>query len=412
MFRRPSRPARSFSRIFSLTLLLGWGCLLLVGCGNLATTDLDSDGLTAARNASAGDLQSDADALVRPLVDEGLTPGAVAGVLLPNGSMRFFGYGTTGGESGSRPDGDTLFAVGSLSKGFLGATAGLLVDKGIVSWDDRLETLLPPGTRLSADAKQVTLLQLATHTSGMPRQPIDKKTLAFFVRYLFTGESFYQHFDDDYLLDYLSTFEADDRGEPQYSNIGYGTLGYALSRRSGMQAEALVDQQVIQPLGLRCTGYVPEVLPCFANRAHGYAGDQPKFIRRGDPTPDWEFTDVIRASAGLHSTARDLLTFAAAHLRGADTRFDAVLADNTRVRVPRAHRAADIAWVTDTIGGRQITYQVGFVAGYVSYLGLDIANRTAVVLLQNSFNWDVRAGHLMLLRMAYRAAAGQAMTSR
>ena len=58
---------------------------------------------------------------------------------------------------------------------------------------------------------------------------------------------------------------------------------------------------------------------------------------------------------------------------------------------------------------RTITYQVGLVAGYTSYVGLDIANRTAVVILQNSFNWDLRAGHLLLLRTVPQ---GEAVTNR
>ena len=54
---------------------------------------------------------------------------------------------------------------------------------------------------------------------------------------------------------------------------------------------------------------------------------------------------------------------------------------------------------------RTITYQVGLVAGYTSYIGLDIANRTVVVILQNSFNWDLRAGHLLLLRTTSQGEA-------
>lgn len=85
--------------------------------------------------------------------------------------MRFFGYGVTIRNGVARPDGDTLFAVGSLSKGFLAAELALLVDEGVLTWDDTIAALAPGSAELSDDAKQVTLLQLATHTAGMPRQP-------------------------------------------------------------------------------------------------------------------------------------------------------------------------------------------------------------------------------------------------
>jgi len=384
-------------------------CLSLAGCGVLSNTDPQPNEIARSASARSRDLQADADELIRPLVESGQTPGVVAGVLLPDGSTRFFGYGVTIRNGNARPDGDTLFAVGSLSKGFLAAELALRVDEGVLAWDDTVGALAPGSARLSDDARQVTLLQLATHTAGMPRQPLDLQTLELFVRYLFTGESFYGHFDRDYVMNYLATFSASRRGEPQYSNIGYGILGHLLALRTGQPAEASVEQRVIRPLGLSCTGYEPERLPCHAMRAHGYAGDQPKFIPRGIATPDWQFNDVMRASAGLHSTARDLLTMASAHMSGADTQLHAALAGNARGRPVGSSKTATVAWSSKKFGDRTITYQVGLVAGYTSYIGLDIANRTAVVILQNSFNWDLRAGHLLLLRAAPQ---GEAVTNR
>jgi CubicO group peptidase (beta-lactamase class C family) len=380
----------------------------LTGCGVLSNTDPQPSEI-AKFESTRRDLQSAADELIRPLVENGHTPGVVAGVLLPDGSMQFFGYGLTMRNGGVKPDGDTLFAVGSLSKGFLAAELALLVDEGVLSWDDTIAGLASSSAKLSDDAKQVTLLQLATHTAGMPRQPLDLRTLEFFVRYLFTGESFYEHFDRGYATNYLATFSSYRRGELQYSNIGYGILGHLLTLRTGRPVETSVEQRVIWPLGLRCTGYKPENLPCYATRAHGHAGDQPKFIRRGNPTPDWQFSDLMRASAGLHSTARDLLTMASAHMNSADTQLHAALAGNARGRPVGSGKMAMVAWSSKKLAGRTIAYQVGLVAGYTSYIGMDIANRTAVVILQNSFNWDLQMGHLLLLRTIPH---GEAVTNR
>ena len=370
----------------------------LVGCGLLSNTDPQPIDIAKSRNARGDDLQSAADELLRPFVDRADTPGIVAGVLLPDGRVRFFGYGVTAQNGGVIPDGDTLFAIGSLSKGFLAGALAVLADEGIIKWNDTISGLAPSATKLSSDAKKITLLQLATHTSGMPRQPFDLRTMALFVRYLFTGESFYEHLSRDYVMDYLATFRSDHRSGLQYSNIAYGVLGHMLSLRTGQSAEALVEQRVIRPLGLRCTGYAPEQLPCYATRALGYAGDQPRFIGRGNPTPDWQFNDLMRASAGLYSTARDLLTMASAHLNNGGYPIHSALAGNVRGRSLSASEVAGVAWTIKELDGRMIAYQVGFVAGYSSYIGLDIWNRTAVVILQNSFNWDLRVGHLLLLR--------------
>lgn len=382
----------------ALMLLL---CCLQTACSSLSTTDLSAKDIELTRSKRVGNLRAEVDALARPMVETGYTPGLIVGVLLPDQSTHFFGYGEADKVSHARPTKDTLFAVGSLSKGFLAALVALSVEDGIFSWGDTLETLLPAGTALSADAKKITLLQLAMHTSGLPRQPFTFQTLRYFTAYLFNGKSFYNHFDKEYMYGYLSDFETGDAGRQQYSNVGYGLLSHILELHTKRSVDALLQEKVTRPLALSCTGYAPESLPCHTNRAYGYAGDQPKFIARGNPTPDWEFTNFMRGSAALHSTARDLLSFAAAHINGKQVKLYNVLSNNLHVRAAQSKGAPALAWVADTISDNIITFQIGIVAGYTSYIGIDTKHNTAVVIMQNSFNWDNNLGHKILLRLAH-----------
>ena len=115
--------------------------------------------------------------------------------------------------------------------------------------------------------------------------------------------------------------------------------------------------------------------------------------------PEWHFTELMKGSAGLYSSAHDLLTFAAAHMDGKHTRLSAALADNLRPRFWREKDAPAVAWTVDEVGDQRITYQVGLVAGYTSYVGLDLEHHTAVVVLQNSFNWKDKVGHRLLTRL-------------
>lgn len=350
---------------------------------------------------SGCDLKTEVDSLAQPLIDEKKTPGIVIGVLLPDGGRHFFGYGLTDLKDGKKPDGETLFAIGSVSKGFLGAIAAQLVQEGGLSWSDTLESLLPAGTRLSEDAKKITLLQLATHTSGLPRQPMTFQTFRYIVHYSFSGKTFYRHFDRAYIMKYLAGFDAPSSVKVRYSSLGYGLLGYLLELRTGKKTEDLLQEYMTAPLGLKNTGYAPEKLPAIAGRARGYTGDQPKYRRRGRPTPDWEFTDIMRGSAGLYSNAEDLLTYASAHLRPAASQaLDAALRDTLVVRFPALNPVPAIAWSVDDAKGLKITRQIGFVGGYSTYLGLDLKNRTAVVVLQNSFNWNLSVGPRLLQRLA------------
>lgn len=390
-----------YSKLMLRAVAAGALCAMLTACGTLSRMEVDADGSAAARLARSGDLKAEVDGLAQPLIDSQESTGLVVGILLPDGTQQFHGYGVTRQPDGHRPDGKTLFAIGSLSKGFLGGTAAILVQEGQLRWDETLETLLPPHVVLSPDARKITLRQLVTHTSGLPRQPFTGKTLAYFIEYLFTGKSFYRHFDRDFLLNYLATFKK--RGDqPRYSNIGYGLLGYIMEVRTAKRVDALVHEKLLRPLSLGNTGYVADQLPGFADRARGHAGDQPKMIRRGQPVPDWQFTDVMSGSAALYSNASDLLGYAKAHLDASDDqRRDAALRDTLKVHFERPSEAAATGWIVDDIGGRKITYQIGLVAGYTAYLGMDVASKTTVVVLQNNFNWTNRIGHRLLLRMAH-----------
>ncbi len=74
---------------------------------------------------------------------------------------------------------------------------------------------------LSEDARKITLLQLVTHTSGLPRQPMNMLSLEHLLAYLNNGENFYHELDADGVLSYLSNFNAPLEREPSYSNPGF-----------------------------------------------------------------------------------------------------------------------------------------------------------------------------------------------
>lgn len=378
----------------------------LSACGSLSHRERDTNDVQSKQYADASNMQTEVDSLALPLINEGQTPGMVVGVLLPSGSMQFYGYGVATEGTNKKPDADTLFAVGSLSKGFLGDLTALLVDEGVLSWNDTLGELLPADVPLSADARKITIQQLATHTSGLPLQPMTFQTFRNLLGYVFTGENLYRHLDTDYVFNYLSDFKAPAQVTAQYSNFGYGILGYVVQRRTGQSLDTLLEQKLLRPLDLKNTGYVPDALPNHANRASGHVGDQPKFKARGERMPDWQFPELMKGSAGVYSNARDLLKLAAAHLHAEKSPLNHTLANTLQVHYARPTDAHAIAWFADDVEGQHITYQVGMVSGFASYLGVDIKHGTAVVVLQNSFNWTDHVGQKLLLRMARAPTAG------
>lgn len=372
--------------------------LILSGCGigTLSQMDPPSEAVSLLTPQHS---DQQVDAFIRGYMQTKGVTGMVVAEIHGDGPAVFHCYGITDDHHRYPITPDTLFALGSISKGVTAEVITLLVNEGRLHWDDTLRTLLPPGTPLSEDAAQITLLQLVTHTSGLPRQPMDLQSLERLLRYLHDGENFYQDLDDDSVLAYLSGFSAPDSPQPHYSNLGYAILGYVLRYQTHESIETLASRMIFRPLTMNNTSFMPQTLRGYPWRALGHAGDQPKFIPRGALTPDWQFTHNMVGAGSLYGNARDLIEYARAHFAPtARPTLNKAFQDVSVNYYAREKEAANIAWITDTRGKQKITYQVGYIGGYSSYIGYDKANQNAVVVLQNSFNWSNYIGHSLLQR--------------
>lgn len=380
--------------------------ILLSGCGtSLSSNSIDAPNIENTGARCSLSLHQQIDQLAQPQIDSGHTPGMVVGIITADGQQQIFSYGYTDTDRLIPVDGDTLFAVGSISKGFTAESAALLVQHGQLSWQDTLGQLLPRSNKLSPDARRITVEQLASHTSGLPRQVSNIAMLDKLVYYLFTGAPFYGDLDSGDYNDFLRNFHTLAQGKVIYSNLGYALLDQALEQHSGRPVPQLVNSLILQPLAMKHSGYYPQLLPGYIRRARGHAGDQPKFVARGEVVPEWHFSGYMMGAASLWSSAGDLLKYLSAHLHasGNPTR-DRAFADAMRMRLYASDDdSAALGWLGNHIYGQDIIYQSGFIGGYASYIGMDRRHGNAIVVLQNSFNWDNDIGHRMLLRMAQAA---------
>lgn len=375
----------------STTVLL----LTLCGCASLSSAVVDNPLPAAERYLLSRDLAPEVDALATPVVQRGKTPGMIVGVRLPDASTRFFGYGSATVPDGPVPTADTVFAVGSVTKGFIGAITERMVHRGELRWDNTLRDVLPADTVLSPDAARITLRELASHTSGLPRQPGTIGTLLQFAQYLFTGDDFYRHLDRDAAYRFLADWNAPDAtGGRRYSNIGFALLAHVIELRSGRSIDELVASELTAPLGMTNTAFDPMLIPAELPRAIGHAGDQPKFISRGRPLDDWRMNDFMRGTGGVHSTARDLLIYLDAHLRASDSSLETALASTVQEQPTR------VAWLPAAQEHDPVVFQFGVIAGYSAFVGLDPERGIGVVVLQNAFNWTDHVGRNLMRRLA------------
>jgi len=182
--------------------------------------------------------------LTERIDEEHRSVGIVVGVVEPGG-RRVVGYGRLATDDVRRPDGDTVFEIGSITKVFTSIILADMVERGEVALDDPVQRLLPADVRVpTRNGAAITLLHLATHSSGLPRLPenLDPADPA----------NPYADYTVAQLYAFLSSHELGrDIGETvEYSNLGVGLLGHALATRADSDYETLVRDRVLRPLAM------------------------------------------------------------------------------------------------------------------------------------------------------------------
>lgn len=309
--------------------------------------------------------------LKRRIDQEHRTVGIVAGVIDPSG-RRVVSYGSLEKGGARKVDGDTLFEIGSVTKVFTSLLLADMVRRGEVALDDPVAKYLPAGTKVpERGGKQITLVDLATHTSGLPRLPTNMEPRD-------PGNP-YADYDAARLYAFLAGYQLprDIGSRFEYSNLGAGLLGHALSRRAGMDYETLVRTRITEPLHMDSTAIT--LTPALKARlATGY---DPNLA----PVSNWDL-GVLQGAGALRSTANDLLKLLAAELGYIPTPLkpdmDAMLATLRGAGAPKAEQA--LGWQVFGFPQGEIVNHNGGTGGYRTYLAFDPKRRLGVVVLSNS----------------------------
>ena len=254
--------------------------------------------------------------------------GIVVGMIGPDG-RKVVSYGALAKGDPRVIDGDTVFEIGSVTKVFTALLLSDMVQRGEVALTDPVSKYLPAAVRMpQRNGKQITLQDLATHTSGLPRLPSNLKPK--------DASNPYADYSVAQLYEFLSSYELqrDIGSKYEYSNLGGGLLGHALALRAQMDYEALVRARITGPLGMKNTSIA--LSP--GMKARLAAGHDAKL----NPVANWDLTTLAGAGA-LRSTANDMLTFVAANLGYKKTALAPAMAAMLDVRRPSGVPGLDVA---------------------------------------------------------------------
>jgi D-alanyl-D-alanine-carboxypeptidase/D-alanyl-D-alanine-endopeptidase len=310
---------------------------------------------------------------------EDLGIGIVVGVIDSTG-RRVVSFGSVAKNDRRPLNGDTVFEIGSITKEFTSLLLTDMVRRGEVALTDPVAKFLPPGVTMPARAgRQITLADLSTHSSGLPRMPSNFNPKDSANPYLdYSVQDLYAFISGHQLTrDIGSRYE--------YSNVGVGLLGHVLSLRAGMSYEALVRARILEPLGMRDTAIA--LTPSMTSRlAVGHAESQ-----RTSQNPygltavaNWDIPTLAGGGA-LRSTVNEMLTFLAANLGYINTPLAGAMADQIATRRPSDNPGFEVGygWRIQNRFGSTIVWHGGATGGYRSYIGFDPQARVGVIVLSN-----------------------------
>ena len=321
----------------------------------------------------AEDLQSVLDHdLAAALKSGNLAPSTGTGVsiaVVDHGVRKFFTYGVA--------KQDSIYEIGSITKTFTGLILSQMVEQGKVKLEDPVRELLPPGTVQKPAGPEITLLDLATQHSGLPRMP-DNFAPA-------DEGNPYADYHAANMYAFLAKYGVAKPDKPTflYSNYGFGLLGQALSVRAGEPYPQLLKDEVLDPLGLHDTTIVLS------------ASQQARFLpgHTGDhrPAHAWDL-DAFAGAGAIRSTVPDMLAYLEANLHpeglkpanpsAAARTISAALAQDHELR-PHVFNGQQIAlaWIYDPATGN--FWHNGATGGYSSYAFFNPKGDYAAIVLVN-----------------------------
>ena len=317
--------------------------------------------------------------------------GAIVAVSL-HGHRYFFPYGKAT-DAGAPFTGDTVVEIGSCTKTFTTTLFALAINRNQIVPDAFAQKYMPNGYTLRG--QQMTSLELADFTSGMPDDPTN------LPRVLERRSIEYYTVND--FLTWASQFEPTTQlpAPYRYSNAGIGLLSYLVATATGKGWEDQVNSEIFQPLGMSDTTLRPT--PEQQKRlAQGHN-------RAGRNAPRWPVF-AWYAAGGLRSTARDMLSFGEANLGHQEVNGKPVSAELTAAMqlaqkpiytMPNGNKQA-MAWVNNMGGGNPNLHPVilknGGTAGFGTVIAINPTKDAAIFIGVNQAGSQPAAKGVEILR--------------
>ena len=325
--------------------------------------------LVASSNPLKSDMDLKVDTVARAYIQKANTVGLCIGII-DNGKTSVYSYGETVKKNHKLPNADNFFEIGSITKTFTATLFAWYVNEGLLKLTDPVTKFLPDSVVENPELKNITLLMLCNHTSGLARMPDNLENHAS------DPLNPYKDYTKELLFSYLKTCKLISKPGEQYtySNLGVGLLGAILESVNAEIFEQMVREIICKPLGMFSTGEFlnPLLSPGFVQ----------VYDREGFPTPAWDF-DVLAPCGALKSTVNDLLRYAQANMANGTDRLSKAFQLTHKITFNKDVKIA-MAWHIIKVNGVDYYFHNGGTNGSSSFMAFNPEKKLAVVVLSNA----------------------------
>jgi CubicO group peptidase (beta-lactamase class C family) len=267
------------------------------------------------------------------------------------------------------------FEIGSVTKGLTGMLVADSIERGEMTADTTVGEILDryAGSELGT----VTVRELCTHTSGLPRLGGGIPFLVLQAPYALVGLNPYRGNSVQRVVRHTAARPLSRRGQYRYSNLGAALVGEMVSTAADADYEAVLGERILEPIGMSAT---------FVSRRRATAPWGHAWL--GQPRAPWVL-GAYAPAGGVVSTLGDMCRLVHALLEGSapgSRSLDAV----PGVKTESPSLETGLFWVIQARSrlGQHLVWHNGQTGGYSAFLGLFPASRRGVVALADTDRAD------------------------
>lgn len=335
-------------------------------------TNNSPDQSTANFDSSQNVANNNPDQIVQQYITAWMSQNQIPGVAVAiyyQGQDHYYNFGVADTSTNQPVTQNTIFELGSVSKSITATLLGICVEQGKCHLNDPVTKFLPALASNNNNAiNQVTLQELATHTASFPRMSED-----FGVADPTAANANTQLMSD--LSQWQPSYPIGT--QYQYSNIGFGLLGEAVSNALGTNYSDAISQYIFQPLNMS-NSFVAVPADQMNHYAQGYN-------EQGDPAPHYQ-TSAWPGGGGVRSTSADMLQYLKANLGALNISPQLSAAMNLTEQGyfnVNPNFTQGLSWQLKNIQNLNVINKNGMNQGFNTYVAMVPQQKIAIVVLAN-----------------------------